>query len=548
MLLKPDIIAFCSIGKRKRADLNQNAAPPSKKPSAEPVSNEADVDSSVQSGQGQPKTDARPATRTGPKKNAQPKADVSAENGESPGPKQSKNGDPRTGGKSKPGLNSTEEAAAKAERRNKRRERERQASQTAAEDATPKPLVVAAKADANPVAVTKPKTPPAVMPQAEKAPSQTQKIAGPARRMPRHTLLMLSLLLWVFAPLGGAGWYLYTIAQDQYASYVGFAVRSEEVSSGIEILGGITDLSGNSSSDTDILYKFIQGRQMIQAVNETLDLRAIYNNPDDPLFALKENAPIEEIETYWRRVVKVFYDTQSGLLELRIVAFDPHDAQNVAEAIVTESTRIINELTTIARSDTTGYAEDELNRSIERLKIARQALNTFRARTQIVDPFADTQGHLGLLNNLQTQLATALIDLDLIRLTARSSDPRIQQEERRVDVIRKRISEERNRFGSDQEGQDAPDDTYSRLVGEYEVLAVDLDFASKSYLSSLAAYDSAVADAQRKSRYLAAYIRPTLAESPEYPQRALLMVLIGGGLLLSWMIFMLIYYSVRDRR
>lgn len=382
-------------------------------------------------------------------------------------------------------------------------------------------------------------------PKEKSAPTVALKIAGPARTRRRHRWLVLSFFLFVLAPWGGATSYLYGVAKDQYASYVGFAVRTEEVSSGIEILGGITELSGNSSSDTDILHKFIQSRQMIKAVDTQLGLRKIYESPEDPVFALHEGASIEDIQDYWQRVVKVFYDTKSGLMEIRVVAFSPNEAQAVAQAIVDESTRIINELTAIAREDTTRYANEELERAIARLKEARQAINTFRARTQIVDPLADTQGHLGLLNNLQTQLATALIELDLIQQTALPADPRIKQGERKVQVIKKRISEERNRFGSD---QDAEDDTYSKLVGEYEALAVDLEFANNSYLSSLAAYDTAVAEAQRKSRYLAAYLRPTLAETPEYPQRLMLSLLVGGALLMSWMIAMLIYYSVRDRR
>ena len=383
--------------------------------------------------------------------------------------------------------------------------------------------------------------------QGRAAPAQNpaQKLAGPARTRRRHVGMMLSFLVLVLAPFAALVWYLYWVAEDQYASYVGFTVRTEEVSSGIEILGGITELSGNSSSDTDILYKFISSRQMVEAVDARLDLSRIYENPDDPYFGLKAGATIEEMEAYWQRVVKVIYDTRSGLLELRVLAFDAQDAQHVAQAVLEESTGIINELTAIAREDTTRYASQELARTIDRLKEARQAINTFRARTQIVDPFADTQGHLGLLNNLQTQLATALIELDLVRQTARAGDPRITQGERRVQVIEDRIREERSRFGS---VQDTEDDTYSRLVGEYEALAVDLEFANKSYLSALAAYDTALAEAQRKSRYLAAYVEPTLAQSAEYPQRALLSGLLLGGLILGWMILMLIYYSVRDRR
>jgi capsular polysaccharide transport system permease protein len=381
--------------------------------------------------------------------------------------------------------------------------------------------------------------------QRQNPPPAAQSVAGPARPRRRHFKLALFFLLWVVAPLSCVVGYLYWVAHDQYASYVGFTVRSEEVSSGIEILGGITDLSGSSTSDTEILYKFINSRQMVEAVNRDLDLASIYENPDDPVFGMPPDGTIEDMQAYWRRVVKIYFDTRSGLLELRIVAFAPEDAQRVAQHIVSESTSIINELTAIAREDTTRYAREVLDRTIERLKEARQAINTFRARTQIVDPLADTQGHLGLLNNLQTQLAMALIELDMVRQTARSGDPRITQGERKVQVIEARISEERNRFGSETETED---DTYSRLVGEYEELAVELEFANSSYLSALAAYDSALAEAQRKSRYVAAYQDPTLAQSAEYPQRFLISALTFGALLLSFMILCLVYYSLRDRQ
>ena len=377
------------------------------------------------------------------------------------------------------------------------------------------------------------------------SPTQEQKLAAPARVRKRHVLLMASFLLWVLLPAFGSAVYLYQIAEDQYASYVGFAVRKEETGSAVEILGGITELTGSSSSDTDRLYKFITARQMIRAVDAELNLENIYHREDDPVFGLKKGASQEELERYWSRMVKVFYDRNSGLIELRITAFQPSDAQNVARVIVDQSTHMINDLSAIARKDTTRYASEELNHSIERLKGARKALNTFRARTQIIDPLADTEGRMSLLNSLQGQLASTLIELDLLRQTAQEDDPRILQEERRVQVIQERIREERRKFGSNGTSQD---DTYSKLVGEYEALAVDLEFAEKSYLSALATYDAALAEAQRQSRYLATYTQPTLAEDPEYPQRFILFLLIAGGCLLSWSIATLIYYSVRDRR
>lgn len=417
-------------------------------------------------------------------------------------------------------------------------------SQTSAAD---NPSPISAGPAAPETAQQQPNRPPASDKNRRRAsPSQPhQKIAGPARRRRRHTGLAVFFILWVLLPVAGTGSYLYTVAVDQYASYVGFAVRKEETTSAVEVLGGIADLGSSSSSDTDILYKFIKGRQMIRNVDAQLDLRSLYNMPSDPLFGLAEGASQEELERYWNRVVQIFYDRNTGLIELRVNAFRPEDAQNVARAIVAESTRMINDLSAIAREDTTRYARDELDRALGRLKQARQALTTFRARTQIIDPQADAQGSMSLLTSLQGQLASALIDLDLLRHTARENDPRITQGERRVEVIQTRIDEERNRFGSE---QNAGDGNYSKLVGDFEALAVDQEFAEKSYLSALANYDAATAEAQRQSRYLATYIPPTLAEDAEYPQRTLLLLMIAGGLLLSWAITVLIYYSVRDRR
>ncbi|MDO6728088.1 sugar transporter [Cognatishimia sp. 1_MG-2023] len=370
-------------------------------------------------------------------------------------------------------------------------------------------------------------------------------LASKATVKRRHIWLMASFVMWVLGPLVAATIYLFTVAQDQYASYVGFAVRTEETSSAIELLGGLTEFAGSSSSDTDILFRFIKSREMVRNVNVSLDLERIFQNPDDPIFGLRPAASSEVIERYWRRMVKVFYDRNTGLMELRVNAFHPQDAQRVAQAIVNESTQLINEMSSIARTDTTRHAREELALSVERLKRARKAMMQFRSRTQIVDPRADAAGRTELLNNLQAQLANALIELDLLRQSAHPTSSRITQEERRVAVIKDRIAEEREALGS---ASDPEQDAYSKLVGEYEALAVDQEFAEKSYLSAQANYDSALSEAQRQSRYLATYIPPTLAEDAEYPRRFILCLLLAGGLFFSWAIATLIYYSIRDRR
>ncbi len=359
----------------------------------------------------------------------------------------------------------------------------------------------------------------------------------------------MSFFLVVIAPFAAAVFYLYEIANDQYASTFGFAVRSEELDSAQSLLGGLADLSGNSSSDTDILYEFIQSRAMVEKVNDRLDLRTIYSRPDfDPVFAFDPSGSIEDLVDYWQRMVRISYANSTGLLEVRANAFTAGDAHAIAEAIVDESTLMINELSAIARSDATRYALEDLEQAVERLKTAREALTRFRSETRIVDPSADLQGQMGLLNSLESQLAEAIIELNLVMETAREGDPRVDQARRRIAVIESLIEKERQKFGMGGTSRVTDGKDYSTLVGEFERLMVDREYAEKSYLAAQTVLDTAQAEAQRQSRYLATYAKPAMPESAQYPKRLILSALCFAVALLSWAIGVLIYYSVRDRR
>ncbi|MCF3974748.1 hypothetical protein [Paracoccus salsus] len=376
-----------------------------------------------------------------------------------------------------------------------------------------------------------------------------QAVPPPARRARiglRHVGVLLSFLLMVAAPVAASGWYLYTRAVDQYSSALGFSVRSESGPTSSELLGGLTSLVGmtsSSSSDTDILYKFIQSRDLVERVNERLDLAAIWSKaPDDPIFRYDGTGSLEDLKSEWERKVSVYYD--DGMIDLHVLAFDPVDAQSIAQAVFDESTLLINQLNDIAREDALRYSRTELDEALARLKEARRAITEFRNRHQLVDPIADVQGQVGVVSSLQQQLAEQLVALGLLQANAQPNDPRIEQTQLRIDVIRDQIQAERQKFGS----ETATGELLSELVGQYETLSVDREFAERTYTAALAGFDTARAEAARQSRYLAAYVKPTLAQEAEYPERAKLMLIIGGFLLVIWVIGVLIFYSLRDRR
>lgn len=367
--------------------------------------------------------------------------------------------------------------------------------------------------------------------------------AGSFKR--RHLFILLSFMLTVVVLPGIVAWYLWARAADQYASTVAFSVRTEENASSIASLLGPLNLSGSSTSDTDILYEFVQSQDLVARIDAKLDLRTMWSkaNPDiDPVFSYHPPGTIEDLLDHWNRMVDIYYDSGTGLMELRVLAFAPEDAQAIAEEIYAESTAMVNELSHVAREDAIRYARDELGQAVERLKSAREAMTKFRNRTQIVDPTVDLQGQAGLLNILNQQLVAALIESDLLKQTTRANDPRIAQAERRIAVIETRIDEEKHKLGSG--GTDA----FATLLGEYERLAVDREFAEQTYTAALAGFDAAQAEARRQNRYLAAHVRPTLAQKSEFPERLTLLGLITLFLFLIWTVLVLVTYSLRDRR
>lgn len=363
----------------------------------------------------------------------------------------------------------------------------------------------------------------------------------------RHLALFVSFALCVLLPAALTSWYLWARAADQYASTLGFSVRKENVSSAVELLGGFTNITGSSSADTDILYDYMHSQKLVSEIDAKLDLRAMWSKPSgDPIFAYSAPGSIETLQDYWASQVQVTYDNATRLIEIRVTAFDPGDAQAIATQLFEKSTAMINRLNDTAQADALRFAVGERDKAEARLRDARAAMTEFRNRTQTIDPASDLQSQAGLLANLQSQLAEALIDSDMLAASTQNANARGTQAATRIQVIEDRIAAERAKLGLGKNG--ATSAVFATMVGEFERLSVDREFAEGAYRAAQMAYEAAQADARRQTLYLAAHIAPTLAETAQFPQRKMILGTVAMFLFLAWSIAAMVYYSVRDRR
>jgi capsular polysaccharide transport system permease protein len=361
-----------------------------------------------------------------------------------------------------------------------------------------------------------------------------------ARARPRHWGLLASFLLLVLLPTVASTAYLYRRAADQYHSTTAFSIRSEEMSvAAAGLLGAITQLGSGTASDVNILFDFIRSQAIVETIDDKLDLRRIFNRaPDDVVFALGEDASIEDLLAYWRRMVTVDI-ANDGIIAVRANAFTPGDAHAITEEILAESSALVNRLADQARRDAVSFAKAELTVAENRLRDVRRELADFRREHRIVDPSGDVAGQMGIVNALQGELARAMVERDMLLTYAEPADQRVVQADRRIEATAARIEAERDAMGNET-------NALPEVVGAYEALRVDLEIATTAHTHALAGYAASEAEARRQSRYLAPHVRPTQAEEALYPRRFTLAAMTGLFLLLGWGILMLVYYNVRD--
>lgn len=371
-------------------------------------------------------------------------------------------------------------------------------------------------------------------------------IAGPAQIKPRHYRILQSFFLIVVAPTLLSVIYLWGFAKDQYISSMSFSVRTESLQSATDLLGGLSSITGSSSSDVDILTQYIESGDLVRLIRADIDLTSIFSAewPNDFLFAFNPSGSFEDLLDYWNR--HVLTHTENGIVTLSVRSYDPKASHEITLAIYEANRQLINRLSDEAHADATRFSRDELEASERRLTAAREAMTEFRLEAQMVDPNATLEAQMRILTQLQEQQANVLIQRDLLKRTARENDPRIRDVDRKIDALQAQIDIEKNKFSRG--GQGPNEANYATLFATYERLASDLLFAEEAYRSAQLAHNAVISEAKRKARYLVAHVKPTVAEKSLYPERPIQLFIVALLVTLLWSVGLLIYYSIRDRR
>ncbi|PDT50359.1 RkpR, polysaccharide export protein [Sinorhizobium fredii] len=368
----------------------------------------------------------------------------------------------------------------------------------------------------------------------------------------RHTVIAASFLGLVALPATLASLYMAFIAADQYHSTTSFAVRSIEGGMSSDILGMFTQASGGSTvSDSYILMDYILSERMAADADRKFKLEDVYATRGlDYVYGIGSDLPIEDKLAYWRDMVNVNFDHASGIMQVTVKAFEPKQAQEIAQFLVNQSDNLVNSLSLSARNDVLRAAQDEVLAGEARLSKARAGLRVYRDKSQEISPEEGAKLAVQLIGSLEQQLTQLNADLATAKSQMGEDTPRIRVLKTRIESLEQQLAVERQRLGAGAKtsaGVDPNGPDVAGRIAEFEELETEREFAERAYTAALGSLEKARIEANNRQRYLALFIEPTLSELAQYPSRLLSALLVTLGLLFAWGIGVMSYYNIRDR-
>lgn len=366
--------------------------------------------------------------------------------------------------------------------------------------------------------------------------SQKARVIQPPKRG-RGTQI-LALFTIVIPTILGIIYYGF-IASDIYVVEATMTVSSSNQASPMPDIPDFFK-SGSQANDTNIVYSYIHSRDMLMALQETLDLRSMYSRPEIDLLArLEEDTTTEGFLDYYRdNIAEVYLNESSNLLTVTVHAFKPEDAKRITEVIILEAEKVVNRISDKARANAMKNAQEEMTIARQRLSDAQEAATRFRAENPTItyDP-SELAKQIFTLENEQTG---AEAELEALRAMFQPNAIEIIKQEAKIKALESQLATKRKQLGT------------QRTIGRKDIFAqwarlqLNEKLAQEQYTMATAGLEAARGEAARQQRYLVAFEQPYLPDEAIEPDREIMILTVFMSSIVLFGIIVLVIASIRE--
>ena len=333
------------------------------------------------------------------------------------------------------------------------------------------------------------------------------------------------------------------VASDVYISESRFVVRNpqRQMQSG---LGAILQNTGftRSQDDTYSVHDYVLSRDALYELDKQIDVRKSYSSNEADFInrfpGIDWDHSFESFYRYYRKRISIDYDTASSITVLKIRAFTANDSLKINELLLQMGERLVNNLNNRSRQDLIFIAQQEVNASEERSKIASLALSGFRAQQSVFDPEKQSALQLQGIAKLQEELLSTQAKLSQLQQLS-PINPNISALISQVDWLKTSIENEKSLVTGATR-------SLSTKSASFDRFALEKVFADRQLATALATLEAAKSEAVRKQLYLERLVQPNLPDKAMEPRRVrgIVTVLLLG--LIAWGVLSLLVASVKE--
>ncbi len=322
--------------------------------------------------------------------------------------------------------------------------------------------------------------------------------------------------LLVLLPVAMASVYLFLIASDRYVSEMKYVVRS----------GGANDAFGVASlvqshglsrapDETYVVNAYVKSRDIVRLLADHNNLRDVLDRPEADLITRFPNfySPhdFEHFYKHFQQVVDVSLDEASGITTLRVFAYRPDDAQNMATAVLNYAEALINVLNDRAHDDAMRYAQMIVDKARDKTAEVEAKLTEFRNTHGTVNPTQESVAALEMIGRMSEEQAQ--LEASLSRQIALTpSSPGIQPLKQKIQSYKDEIAKLQSQVVG------TSTSTAAALSG-FKSLVLERELAAKSLEAAIRNFETARQEAQLKHSYIETFAQPSLPDVAEYPRR-----------------------------
>jgi capsular polysaccharide transport system permease protein len=393
---------------------------------------------------------------------------------------------------------------------------------------------------------------------------------GFPKAAPRWPRIHPSFFVCVILPtLLAAGYYL-LIARDEYATEFRFSVTEQTPALPGSTTATSNTMSGQAPSTSSsslsqlapalfsgstpttgslqnfVVIDFVESPGAVLKLQERLDLRSMFATTSMlDVLGLKPQASMDKLTSYWQRMTDANYDSVTSLAYVRIRAFSPQDALRIGETLLQLSEELVNDIANRASRDAVGFAENEVERSKNRLDGAARKMFQVRNTEKTVNPSVSyLQANISAYVSQKMSVIQLQSQMEALKSSLSPTSPLYQELNKEVAAGQKLLQTLEN------EHKDVGDSSMSiaEAVGQYEQADIERQYAAAAYQAALQALDQARANAAAKHIYLTPYSVPYLPDESNSPLRWTNTFVVFVGSFFLWLIGMLLFKTVLDHQ